>query len=182
MKGPDYPFAVIELPQCDVMVPLVCRRCGNCCRNYYVPVDIESLPAISEILGEPIHAIQAKLNERLEAHRQGRPGDCCFLEESRCLIHAVKPEACRQFPSFTDAAAGNVDCPAHQEYKKIERAFCRNFRLALARMPSSARKPRRISDEDWEGIAGLVEREDASSLFLQAFKALNKPSGPNPPG
>jgi Fe-S-cluster containining protein len=173
---------VIELPQCDVKVPLVCRCCGNCCRNYYVPVDLESLPAISEILGEPIHAVQAKLNEKLDAHKHGRPGDCCFLKEDRCLIHAVKPEACRQFPSFTDAAAGNVDCPAHREYKKIERAFCREFRQAHIRRPSSSRKPRRVPDGDWEGIVSLVVNEGASGLFLEAFTALNEPQRQMHPG
>ncbi len=175
--NPDYPCAVIELPQYDVTVPLICRLCGNCCRNYYVPVDLESLPAISETLGEPIHMVQARLNDKLEAYRQGRPGDCCFLEENRCLIHAVKPEACRQFPSFTDAAAGNVNCPAHREYKRIEKAFCREFPQARIRMPSSSRKPKRVPDGAWEKMMGVAENEDVSELFLQTFIMLNKAGG-----
>jgi Fe-S-cluster containining protein len=170
----DYPFIIIEFPEFDVAVPLICRLCGKCCRKYYVPVDLESLPEIAEIMGESIHSIQARLNESLESCRQGNPRDCCFLAESRCLIHEVKPEACRQFPSFTDAAAGNADCPAHKEHKRIERALCRENDEIQIRLPSCIKKARRVPDSEWQKILGIVEKADISELFLQAFVMLNK--------
>ena len=142
--------------------------------TYYVPVDLESLPEISEIMEESIHSIQARLNESLESYRQGKPRDCCFLAESRCLIHEVKPEACRQFPSFTDAAAANVDCPAHKEHKRIERALCRESHEMQIRLPSSLKKTRRVPDREWEKILGMVEKADISELFFQTFVRLNR--------
>ncbi len=171
---PKYNCSLIELPQGDLMVPLFCRLCGNCCRNYYVPVDIESLPAVSEALHKPIHAVQSILSERLEAYRQGRPADCCFLKEKRCLIHAVRPEACRQFPSFTDGAAGTVDCAAHREYKRVEKAFCREFQARIS-MPGSSRKLRPVPVKHWKNIMGILQKEDISRDFLSAFIALNMP-------
>jgi Fe-S-cluster containining protein len=171
---PDYPSVVIEFGEFDLIVPLICRRCGNCCRSYYVPIDIESLPEIAEIMGEPIYSIQDRLNECLERYRKGSPGDCCFLAESSCRIHTVKPEACRQFPSFTDAAAGSVDCPAHKEHKIIERGLCSEYREFQIRLPSSLKKPRSAPQGEWGKIMDLLEKADASALFIQTFLNLNK--------
>lgn len=173
----DYPFIIIEFPRFDVSVPMVCRLCGNCCRNYYVPVELESLPEIARTMGEPIHSIQDRLNERLAVYRQGNPADCCFLAESRCLIHEVRPEACRQFPSFTDAAAGNVDCPAHREHKRVEQALCRERRDFQIRLPSSSRGPRRAPHDQWQELLAVVEKADISAEFLRAFLMLNTGHG-----
>jgi hypothetical protein len=43
---------VIEFSEYDVVVPFVCHRCGNCCRNFY--------PGIAGLIGRPIHEIQAR--------------------------------------------------------------------------------------------------------------------------
>jgi len=170
----DYPYVIIEFPDFDLAVPLVCRLCGNCCRNYYVPVDLEALPEIAQIMGETIHAIQDRLNENLERYRQGKPRDCCFLSGSRCLIHQVKPEACRQYPSFTDAAAGNVECPAHREYKRVERALYRENNEIQMRMPSSSRSPRRLPGREGQKIFSIVKSADVSAKFLEVFLILNR--------
>lgn len=176
------PFIVIEFPHFDVVVPLVCRLCGNCCRNCYVAVDPESLPEIARVTGESIHAIQDRLNQGLAGYRQGNPPDCCFLADNRCLIHEVKPEACRQFPSFTDAAAGSVECPAHREHKRIEQVLRRRYTQLQIRPPSSSRKHRQVPDEQWQELLGIVERQDVSAKFLRAFMLLNKAEPGNQQG
>lgn len=170
----DYRCVIIEFAQFDVAVPLVCRQCGNCCRKCYVPIEPESLPEIAEVLGKPIRAIQDRLNEGLESYRQGNPSDCCFLAESRCLIHQVRPEACRQFPSFTDAAAGKADCPAHREHKRIERLLCRQYQEVQIRLPSSCKAPRPAPGGEWDRVLSIVKKANISEMFFQEFLALNR--------
>ena len=95
---------VIEFSEYDVVVAFVCHRCGNCCWNFY--------PGIAGLIGRPIHEIQSRLGEDCDAHNAGKPKDCFFLEPgtTRCLIHEIRPDGCRLFPSLTKTGLGQVDC------------------------------------------------------------------------
>ena len=93
-----------------------CHGCGNCCRDFTVPLrdeDIAKLDAQGweETLGfSPI--VEFRGTKYL---RQRDDGACVFwLEDGRCRIHAEhgfdeKPIACQLFPfSLTPAKGGAV--------------------------------------------------------------------------
>lgn len=169
----DYPSMVFEFPDFDAVVPLICRRCGNCCKAYYVPVDFESLPEISQIMQLPIHRIQEKLNRNLEFYIKGKPADCLFLSGSRCLIHDIKPEPCRQFPSFTDSGPATVDCPSHKEYKRIERQLYHDGVVKICR-PTSSRRLRKIPLQELGQLSDTLKDAGASASLIREFIHLNR--------
>jgi len=83
----------------------VCRRCGRCCRESgYVYLSDSEVDAIAGRLGMDIEGFTERYT-RLTQHRDGLSlveqdnGACIFLSEGGdCLIQAVKPLQCRQFP------------------------------------------------------------------------------------
>lgn len=169
----DYPSMVFEFPGYDAVVPIICRRCGNCCKAYYVPVDIESLPEISRVIQQPIHRIQEELNQNLDLFIKGKPEDCLFLSGCMCLIHEIKPEPCRQFPSVTDFGPAMVDCPSHKEYKRIEKQFCNRGVVKISR-PTSSRRPRKIPRQELGPLADTMKDAGASESLIREFINLNR--------
>jgi Fe-S-cluster containining protein len=159
---------VIACSEYDIVVPFVCHRCGNCCRNYYPAVEVNTLPEIAGILNRTIHEIQDRLNEDCDAHNSGRPVDCFFLEPggSRCHIHEVKPDGCRWFPSLTQAGPDNVDCPGYREFNDAVKALCRR------EIP--AKKFRRIPDSEWQGALKKLEAAAVSERFIRQFILKNR--------
>ncbi|MES2706359.1 MAG: YkgJ family cysteine cluster protein [Verrucomicrobiota bacterium] len=82
-----------------------CQRCTACCRwPGDVKVDEREIRGIAEFLGmEEEDFIQR--HTRLRTDRAGlslleKPNDeCIFLEGNDCVINAVKPQQCRDFPN-----------------------------------------------------------------------------------
>lgn len=82
-----------------------CRRCAACCRwpgeVRLTEAEISALAAFFKLAG--IDFIQRYT--RLNKNRQGlalqeKPnGDCIFLEGRDCIVQAVKPQQCRDFPN-----------------------------------------------------------------------------------
>lgn len=164
---------VFEFQGYDAVVPIICRQCGNCCKAYYVQVDIESLPEISQVMQQPIHSIQDELNQNLELYIKGEPEDCLFLSGCRCLIHEIKPEPCRQFPSFTDSGPAMVDCPCHKEYKRIEKQLCIQGVVKIYR-PTSIKRPRKIPCRELGRLADMLKIAGASGSLIREFMNLNR--------
>ncbi len=90
-----------------------CERCGACCRwPGQVRISSEEIRGIAAFLGmTEDRFIQEKT--RLRYDRQGlalleKPnGECEFLSGVECLIQAVKPQQCRDFPNvWRDGAEG----------------------------------------------------------------------------
>jgi Fe-S-cluster containining protein len=82
-----------------------CQRCTNCCRwPGDVKVTEEETGQIAAFLGLEVNAFVESYT-RLRADRRGlsiidRPDhSCIFLEGNNCVINAVKPQQCRDFPN-----------------------------------------------------------------------------------
>ena len=83
----------------------VCRRCGECCRaSGYVYLTEGDIDAIAGLLKLDTTEFTERYT-RLTRHRNGLSlveqddGACIFLsDQGDCLIEAVKPLQCRQFP------------------------------------------------------------------------------------
>jgi len=107
--------------------PIECQRCTACCRW---PGDVVLSPA--EITAIAAHQ---KISEdefiqqftRLRRDRRGlalveqADGACVFLDGNRCVIQAVKPQQCREFPRrWVDELWGRVPlAKMRQEYPML---------------------------------------------------------------
>jgi Fe-S-cluster containining protein len=89
------------------VAPFVCHRCGNCCRGEgYVVLTEEDIAGMAEVLGlerADFLGRHAKWNKSLRAHvlldKQDELKSCIFLnEDNTCVVHASKPQQCRDFP------------------------------------------------------------------------------------
>ncbi|MFB3925777.1 MAG: YkgJ family cysteine cluster protein [Syntrophales bacterium] len=169
-------FRILEFREYDVIVPLICHRCGNCCRKYHPSVEPELLPEIGRILRKPIHEIQSRLREDCEAYHAGSPKDCCFFNpaDNTCSIHEIKPEPCRVFPSPTEAGAGNVDCPGHKEHMNVVNEFLKDGRFLSVRNPSSSRGARGIPAGERPNIMKKLVKANASENLVRNFIEVNK--------
>jgi len=90
--------------------PFVCFRCGICCNRYQVLLSLTEACRISGDLGLPLSVF---LGRYADQHWYGldsfllrqHDGACVFLEHTEdnkkaiCLIHRVKPPACREWTS-----------------------------------------------------------------------------------
>ena len=84
---------------------LACERCGACCRwpgeVRISPPEIQALAGYLKISEQDF--VQAYT--RLRKDRRGLAllerddHSCIFLENNLCLVHAVKPAQCRDFPN-----------------------------------------------------------------------------------
>lgn len=102
-----------------------CRRCGNCCRvSGYVRLVASEIDGIAEYLGLSVADFTRSYTRLTRDRRQlslieQEDGSCVFLQDdSLCMINAVKPVQCREFPhvwqfvGFEDvcaAAKGDVE-------------------------------------------------------------------------
>jgi Fe-S-cluster containining protein len=166
---------VIEFSHFDVVVPFVCHRCGNCCRNYYPGIEMEMLPEIANIIDKPIHQIQATLSEDCDAHNSGRPRDCFFLEQgtSRCLIHEIRPEGCRAFPTLTKTGLGKVDCPGYREVDAVIRELSSHHGYIGIHKAMPFRKRRHVPDAEWKALLKKMETARASAIMVRQLTLRN---------
>jgi Fe-S-cluster containining protein len=166
---------VIEFSQYDVVVPFVCHRCGNCCRNYYPGIEMDMLPEIANIINKPIHEIQARLGEDCDAHNAGRPKDCFFLEQgtSRCLIHEIRPDGCRWFPTLTKTGLGKVDCPGNREFNAVVQALSGNKSGVAIHKTMPFRKRRDVPDAEWKALLKKLETARASVIMIRQLSLSN---------
>jgi Fe-S-cluster containining protein len=83
-----------------------CDRCTACCRwPGQVRVNEAEITRLSAFLGIAAFDFVQKYT-RLSADRRGlalqdKPnGECVFLDGPDCLVNAVKPQQCREFPNL----------------------------------------------------------------------------------
>jgi Fe-S-cluster containining protein len=166
---------VVEFSEYDIVVPFVCHWCGNCCRDFYPGIEVDMLPEIAGLTGRPIHEIQARLSEDCDAHNAGRPTDCFFLEPgtSRCLIHEIRPDGCRLFPTLTKTGLGKVDCPGCREFEKALRVLSGHENNAAAHKATHLKKPRPIPEAQWEPTLKKLAAAKSSRLLIQELVARN---------
>ena len=97
-----------------------CTGCGDCCRHVKetVPVDSQDVFRITKYLRDFGSEIICT-DQFLECYAEpaliddcgyfvyflksvGEDHACVFLKDNRCMIHAVKPRACRLYPFIVD--------------------------------------------------------------------------------
>lgn len=96
--------------------PFQCRCCGACCRHVRESVPLESLDAfyLAKYLrdqGKPVSCVDDVLVHYAEPvllhesgytvfmlKTMGTEDSCVFLQDNRCMVHEVKPRACRTYP------------------------------------------------------------------------------------
>jgi len=100
----------------------ICRKCGECCRGEgFVKVTEPEIVKMAEYLGETAEEFKSRwLRPALfdDFWLKEKPNkDCIFLENSQCLVHAVKPAQCRAFPfSWSNLDSISI-CPGLNEIK-----------------------------------------------------------------
>lgn len=84
----------------------VCTGCGTCCKwGGYVRINGDEAEAIAEFLELKFEDFLNRFTELTSDRRslsliERDDGGCILLsEDGRCLIHAVKPRQCRDFPN-----------------------------------------------------------------------------------
>jgi len=89
----------------EAPVELVCERCAACCRwPGEVRLGDEEIARLAEFRQLPEAEFIARFT-RLRKDRRGlalieQPDhSCIFLEGNRCVVQAVKPEQCKEFPN-----------------------------------------------------------------------------------
>ncbi len=102
----------------DILADFKCARCGNCCKWHgLVRLKDAEIDAIAEFL-------QMDVNDFLEQYTILAPdrrslslterenGECCFYdsENSLCIIQAVKPQQCIDFPQRWNFKGWENEC------------------------------------------------------------------------
>ena len=98
-----------------------CQRCTACCRwPGQVKVTEDEVSQIAAYLGmEEVDFIQR--HTRLRRERNGLAlndkanGECSFLQGNDCVINAVKPQQCRDFPNKWNFPGWRQVCEAVPE-------------------------------------------------------------------
>ena len=89
---------------------LACRKgCSICCKTHQtIPVYPLELVGISWYATEKLSGKEREeLKKQLRSHKKGDP--CPFLLNGVCIIHPMRPIACRQFNVFDKPCADNED-------------------------------------------------------------------------
>lgn len=81
-----------------------CTQCSNCCRETLVEVSEGEIGAIARFLNSPVADVVREYTVGGRMLRQNADG-CVFLDGNLCMIYAVRPQACREFPHLTLARA-----------------------------------------------------------------------------
>jgi len=152
-------FATVWLGHGAINVPLVCQKCGKCCRILsHVLFDpekreiaVENLEGIQDFLGVHFYEIVEEIQVDVEHVVMLNP--CPFLRDGRCLVYPARPESCRSFPLFGDQGIG---CPA-----------LKRFEDTLEYLGGGNRVDRRCAG--WEDISSVKVKppRDAVEKFLK---------------
>jgi Fe-S-cluster containining protein len=136
---------------------------------------MDMLPEIANTINKPIQEIQARLGEDCDAHNAGRPKDCFFLDQgtSRCLIHEIRPDGCRWFPTLTKTGLGKVDCPGCREFDVVVQAFSGNNSGVAIHKTMPFRKRRQVPDAEWKALLKILETAGASVTMIRQLSLCN---------
>ncbi len=100
------------------MEAFVCVRCGKCCRwKGAVKVADREVDAIADYLEIPVADFLDRYTvitpDRQALSLTERPdGACIFLDDNNdCIINAVKPAQCRDFPDKWNFPNWRSECP-----------------------------------------------------------------------
>jgi Fe-S-cluster containining protein len=136
---------------------------------------MDMLPEIANIINKPIHEIQARLGEDCDALNAGRPTNCYFLEQgtSRCLIHEIRPDGCRLFPTLTKTGLGKVDCPGYREFDAVIQELSGHKSYVGIHKAMPFRKRRYVPDAEWKALLKILETAGASVIMIRQLSLSN---------
>jgi len=84
-----------------------CTRCGKCCtgKTGHVWVDESEIRALANVLSLSLDELGTrflrKIGTRYSLLENGVTGDCVFLRDGLCDVHAARPRQCRSFPFWS---------------------------------------------------------------------------------
>jgi uncharacterized protein len=105
-----------------------CRRCGACCKDRDVPLALDDIFRLSDLLNmDPdqffkdycVEVAESSDNIALPFLRREN-NKCCFLEDNICQVHFMKPSICEHLPSTMFGSLEYLrtkmpeDCAIHQ--------------------------------------------------------------------
>ncbi|HMK45692.1 MAG TPA: YkgJ family cysteine cluster protein [Methanocella sp.] len=83
----------------------ICKGCGDCCRKHGLyPITSSDLSMLARGLGITVdeamrdYCILTIHDDRRGLFLKGLAGECPFLKNDRCIVHAFKPAVCSIFP------------------------------------------------------------------------------------
>lgn len=117
-------FAKVEFRGYDVLVPFVCRRCGECCLWYVPWMPEKNLRKIAGDLGLPAEEILQCHQEAYQKRIRGQTVPCPFIgADHLCTIHGhpLRPDSCSLSPFSFDKPS--FDTPACHEHRRIVEAL-----------------------------------------------------------
>ncbi len=160
-----------------VFIPLVCKRCGECCRKVGVHPGAIDIFAAAEYLGisakELVETYIGKViscdKKRIKYEASIRH-PCPFLKENKCLIYPVRPGVCKAFPVETDGRDRGIGCPAMREVRRAWRA------LGEGSVEFFDGKVCLIPPKKWDKILAKYRRSHPSKEALELFIRFNRPS------
>lgn len=166
---------------CQVFIPFICKRCGECCRKVGVdlaninPSEVAKHLGISEkevierYLGETF-CKGKKIKYMITKSRI----PCPFLQGNECLIHPVKPDACKGFPVTTDFGDHGIGCPGEEEANRTIHILGRG--ISYFASPIDIAEEIYIPDQKWEKIVKKYLASHPSKEALELFLKFNQPS------
>jgi len=148
----------------------VCLRCGaRCCRgidykSWYIRVTLRDIVRISRALCLDVYRFIENYIVLIPQGLYSIPvlkaveGSCIFLKETLCMIHHVKPIACRVYPVVPPGEKLDVRCPlsrfpellARDEARYVRQyveEFLETERLLAERRVKTVRDLARLVDE-----------------------------------
>jgi Fe-S-cluster containining protein len=120
-----------------------CDRCTACCRwPGQVRITSEEIARLAAFLGQTEFDFIQKYT-RLSPDRQGlalqdKPGgECVFLEGNDCVVNAVKPQQCRNFPNLWNFPGFQEVCRAREILMEDE-AYAKAIERATGMKPANS--------------------------------------------
>ena len=160
---------------------LACARgCAACCRSHNdIPVYPLELAGIAWFVTEQVSGeLRKKLQQQL-AQYKANPS-CPFLVDEACVIHPLRPMACRHFNVFDRACAEGEDAfHTRREDVLTPVAFHKNKALAMMlrhhQVPTEAEREAQVANGGVHGLAQSL-RELRWENLAERMERQGKPS------
>lgn len=83
-----------------------CTQCANCCRALTVELYEHDAPRLAEGLRESVDTVRQRYIQQHNLPEDDMWGafkhkPCALLKDNLCTVYEHRPDACRDFPSFT---------------------------------------------------------------------------------
>jgi uncharacterized protein len=129
--------ALVDEIAAPIVAAIDCTACGNCCRALTVHIYPEDIPRLAQGLDSAAEDIEAQYIDRpddlpSDVWGQFKQQPCALLCGNLCSIYEHRPQACRDFPTFTPDFRWTLDYLMHNA------RICPIIYNVLARMVDAA--------------------------------------------